>query len=510
MFVLKRLTRIVIALVCMAIVASTTFGVIAQAPIRGGTAIVGTNRDILRMDPHLMTAVATYQVMGNIYEGLIAYDSDFNPVPQLAESWSSSPDGTRWTFNLRKGVRFHNDRPLTAADVKYSIERICNPKTASPRPTAKLPLKEITVVDDYTVELVLNQPYSAMLYRMDFKNCAIVPREEVEKHGDLNLHPVGTGPFRFVEWIPMTHVVLEKNEEYWGEPAYLDKVIFKVIPEDFTRTSALKKGEIDLLIGVPPQLVSDLKQNPELSFGEAPGTGVRYMGLNCARPPFSDVRIRQAINFAIDRQLIIQAAMFGAAVPAYHNIPPASPFALDLRLPKRDINKAKSLLAEAGYENGFEVEINVLGGFSDMQAAGETVQDQLRALNINLKPIPTEPGIYESRVVGKRDYDACITGSSEGADPSLRLENYFMAGAPYNVSDYVNPKVDDILTKAQQAKSKEEAEKYYTSAVQIIMDEAPWIPLYSPNTMNAWRKTLHGFEVNKDQLTFFRNVWISK
>src|SRR5437588_1491788 len=331
----------------------------AKQPKPGGTLTIGTNQDAVGFDPHLSNATATFRILENVYNGLLKVNAKLEVQPDLAESYTvDSP--TQYTFHLRKGVKFHSGRELKAADVKYSIERIKNPDNKSPRASNFATVDSIDTPDDYTVVIKLKSPYSPLLAILADRTTAIVAKETVDANGGkLDKVENGTGPFKLSEYVPNTRTVLEKFPDYFvkGEPL-LDKVVYQPIPDDTARSTALRTGAVDIIEYAPPKDLPLFKADPKLVVAGEGNNNVRYLAFNTTVKPFDNKKVRQAIAWAVDRKAVLDAAVnsAGTELTAGPFLPSYWP-ALQQPIYTRDLNKAKQLLAEAGYPNGLKAKL---------------------------------------------------------------------------------------------------------------------------------------------------------
>ncbi|HEV8306404.1 MAG TPA: ABC transporter substrate-binding protein [Methylomirabilota bacterium] len=501
-----RVGRLVgLALVLAAAVVLLPAG--GRAQTRGGALVVGFQRDVLNIDPHMWTANATRKVMVNVYEGLTGRDAKLNVTPQLAESWTISPDGKRYTFKLRKGVKFHNGREMVGEDVKYSYERILNPKTGSQvRPDFEV-IDQIGVPDKATVVIVLKRPYARFLGMLDGDWAAIVPREEVEKYGDLNAHPVGTGPFRFASRAANQHVTLERNPDYYepGKP-YLDKVVFKIIPDEFALMADLKAGSTDLVFTAPTQMLDELKKTPGVSYLEAPSSIVTFMYLNTQREPFSKLAARQALAAAIDKATIVRAAYQAIGQPVASLVPSTSPVKVTVADAPHGLDRARALLREAGYPNGYTFTLNVLGSAATSKAIAETMQAQLKQAGITMNIVYTEPGIYEEQVVRKHDFQAATDGTSEHPDPDVKLYIRLHSKGGTNLAGYANPQVDALLDQGRQQMDPAQRAATYSKALAQIVTDVPVVAFAELKFYVFVRDRVQGFEIDPLTMFFFKNT----
>jgi len=473
-------------------------------PSKGGTLTIAISANPDGLDPHKTVAAVTFEVTKSIYDTLVETDTQGNLHPGLAERWEASEDGLRWTFYLRKGVKFHNGREMTSADVKASFERILNPETKSPRAKDYAIIEEIETPDDYTVVFVLKEPRAAFLSNLAYGWAAIVPVEEE----DLRNHPVGTGPFRFVEWVPDSHIKLKRFDDYFlkGQP-YLDEVVFKVMPDPAAKLAALKAGEVDVVDQVPPQEVEGLRGDPALKLIQAPVNGIYIMALNNAREPFSKKEVRQAITYAVDKKGLINAAQWGQGTPIGSHMPPVSPFYVDLtdRYPY-DPEKAKELLAEAGYPDGFEVTLIMPQPYDFHIRICEVIADYLSKIGVKAKLETYEWGTWLKQVYFGRDYQATCIGHTGRLDPDPFLNRY-VSDAKENYMNYNNPRYDEIIRQAAVLTDAEKRKELYAEAQRILADDAVALYLMSPLWTVGMRKEVEGWKIYPIDIFDLREVY---
>lgn len=473
-------------------------------PVKGGTLVIALSANPDGLDPHKTVAAATFEVVKSIYDTLVETDPGGNIVPGLAEKWEASPDGLRWTFYLRKGVKFHNGREMTSADVKASFERILNPETKAPRAKDYSVIQKIETPDNYTVIFHLKEPQAAFLSNLAYGWAAIVPVEEK----DLRNHPVGTGPFRFVEWVPDSHIKLERFPEYFikGQP-YLDSVVFKIMPDPAAKLAALKAGEVDVVDQVPPQEVEGLKKNPEIKLVQAPSSGIYIMALNNARPPFDKKEVRQAISYAVDKKGVIEAAQWGQGAPIGSHMTPVSPFYVDLT-DKYPYNpeKARELLAQAGYPEGFEVTLIMPQPYDFHIRNCEVIADYLKKIGIKVKLETYEWGTWLDKVYMGRDYQATCIGHTGRLDPDPFLNRY-VSDSKENYMNYKNPRYDEIIRQAAVTTDFQKRKELYAEAQRILAEDAVALYLMSPLWTVGMRKEVEGWKIFPIDIFDLRTVY---
>ena len=369
----------------------------AQAiPRTAGTIVVGLVAEPVALDPPQVTDLNSNRVGRRIVETLVTFPEESTQiVPGLAEAWTVSKDGLQYTFKLRRGIKFHDGTPLNAAAVKFSIERQINPD----HPAAKLGkypfanfffgnVKAVEVLSDERVAFLLKEPRASFLAVLTAGAASIVSPTAVMKWGpDYPSHPVGTGPLKFVSWDRGQRVVLEKNSEYWKYAVKVDRVIYRPIVEDQARLTELLTGSLDMIVGVPPDFVAELEKNDKVTLLKQVGAHVWYLGINNQKKPFDDKRVRQALNYAVNKEAIVRDVLKGTGAVSRGPVLPGT-WAADATLKAfpYDPAKAKKLLAEAGYPNGFATTIWVPESGSGMQSPVPMVtvmQSNLRAVGIN-------------------------------------------------------------------------------------------------------------------------------
>jgi ABC-type transport system substrate-binding protein len=511
------------SLLLMTLIAALTLGALVPAGAadikQGGEMIVTYKDDISTLDPAIGYDWQNWSMIKALFNGLMDYEAGtYNLEPDLAESFTISPDGKVYTFKLRKDVKFHNGRKLTAEDIKYSIERAVNPKTQSPgqgffwsikgfdemTSGKAAELSGITVVDPYTLKIELSQPDATFLHVMAINFAFAVPKEEVEKYGqDFGTHPVGTGAFKMKEWKLGQHVVYERNPDYYkpGLPR-LDKIVFEVGQEPTVALLRLQRGEVDILgDGIPPARFLQVKNDPKnaglIIEGGQLHTG--YVSMNVRMKPFDNKKVRQAVNMAINKQRICMI-INNRAVPANQPLPPAMPgYDKNYKGYPYDPAKAKALLAEAGFPNGFATELYANNTDPNPRIA-QAMQRDLAEIGIKAE-IKT---LAQSAVIaagGEEDQAPMIWSGgmawiADFPDPSNFYGPILGCGGAvkggWNWSWYCNEKLDAEAAKADAMSDpsmKAKREELWRSIFIAIMDDAPWAPIFNEQrfTMRAAR-----------------------
>lgn len=459
----------------------------------GGVLKVGVTADAVGFDPHFTSAYSSSLVIEQMYNGLLYLDANLKVQGDLAEKWEVSADGLTYTFSLIKGVKFHNGREMKAADVKYSLDRARD--TKSPRAYLLEPVKSVDVADDYTVKVVLSKPFAPLLTNLAGTGLAIVPQETVEKNGDLNKVVDGTGPFKLKEYVPGQVIRLEKNPDYFrkGQP-HLDGIELRPMADETARLTAVRTGELDMILEVPQKDVATLKGDSTVKVVGGPGTWYDYIGINTAKKPFDDPRVRQAMAWAVDRKAIVDVALFGEGTPIKSGpMPPAHWAYLDQEIYKRDLTKAKQLLAEAGYPNGFKASIKVGAEYKSQVAVAQVIQSQLKEVGIEIEVKPQEWGLFIDEVTNKKDFDLTILGWLGASDPDGFMFAQFHTGEKWNFYGYSDKQTDDLLEKGRTTLDEGQRKQIYADAQRRVAEQAPYVFLHINNQYEAHRPNVQGY-----------------
>ena len=470
----------------------------------GGELIIGNNADAKVLDPHLSTDLYSARVYDQIFETLVDIDFDGNYVPVLATDWEIEEDGKVWTFTLREGVKFHDGEEMTSEDVKFSLERLKDPETNSPHRPDFVGIETVETPDPYTVRVTLAEPSGVFISGL--LNGAIVPKHVVEQAGEqFNTSPVGTGPFKFVEWVPDDRIVVEAFEDYWGGRPKLDRLVFRPIPETSTRLVELETGGIHLTGEVPGQELERLESTEGITVDSVIGTNYRILAMNTSRPPFDDPLVRQAIAHVINKQQLIDTVYPGVAVKAEGPIPPTS-WAYDENFKGRDfdLERAKELMAQSSYPDGFETTLMVSEGEIGQRDA-VVLQSMLQAINIKVNIETVEWGTFLDRMTA-RNYDMLRVGWTTTPEPDSLLYNVFHSTSEqFNFTAYNNPEVDRLLDEGRRETDMEQRAEIYRQIQQIVVEEAPMVFLYHERRIVAYDDGVTGFRPHLSGTFLFKN-----
>ena len=474
----------------------------------GGSLVVVVPQDPDGLDPHRTVAAATFEIACSIYDTLVNVDAGGNLLPGLASSWKNSNDGLVWTFTLQPEVYFHNGRRMTAADVVYSFRRILDPATAHPRAKDYEAIASVSAVDAGTVEFKLKEPRPAFLSNLAMGWSAVVPEEEA---GNLRARPVGTGPFRFVEWVPNQHVKVARNERYFmrGQP-YLDAVTFRVIPDGPAQASNLKVGAVDVVPHLPGEFGSAVAVAQGCKLLRAPANMVQIMAINNARAPFNDPRVRQAISYAVDKRAVIDGAVWGYGTVIGSHMPPVSPYYVDLSGRYRlDPQRALSLLAEAGLAGGFAAVLSLPAPYDMHCRAGEVIAEQLGRVGISIRLEKVEWGAWLEDVYFGRKYDLTVIAQAGRLDPDPFLNRY-VSTSEENYMNYANPEYDCLVARAAVMTGAAERKAAYAHLQEMLADDAAALYIQAPDDLVGLRNDVQGFAILPIDILDLREVYRGK
>jgi peptide/nickel transport system substrate-binding protein len=453
----------------------------AQAP----TLVVQTTAEPPGLDLTATPASATATVVFyNIQEALVKVDAQGRLVPWLAERWHTT-DNLNYTFFLKRGVRFHSGRELTAEDVKFVLDRARNPETKHPHARQYEDIATIHVRDPFTVTIALKRTNAMFLYNLARQGSVIYPREAVDQQKS---QPVGTGPFMLERWDRGDRIVLKRNADYHvkGLPK-LERVTFRFIPDANAALAALQAGDIDVLaFGIGPESVEVVRRAPSLQIIQGETTSDVILALNNSKKPFSDVRVRRAITHAIDKPEVVKGAMFGLGRVLGSNIDPLNPYFVDMaKVVPHDAARAKQLLTEAGYPNGFEAALKVTPQYSYTVRTGEVLVEQLAKVGIRVKLEQIEWGQWLDRVYKNADYDMTIIGHAEAWDAG----NY---ANPKYYYRYDSPRFQAVFQESESMLDEKKRRELYVQLQKIMADEAPVVWLYVYPRLVAAKKGVQG------------------
>lgn len=495
------------------------------AAASGGTIIVGAETDIEGGDPTMAGALATTRVLRNIYDGLVEFKlGSIDLEPSLAESWEISTDALQYTFKLRQGITFHDGEPFNAKAVEFAMRRAFDKEfefynKANTVGFFLVGLQEVEVIDDYTIKMTLAAPNAAFLEFLGYGAGRIVSPKAVREHGNEYLveHPVGTGPFRFVEWQKGQKVVLERNPDYWkpGEPK-AEQLIFVPIPEPTARVTALLTNQVNMIVVVPPDAIEEIKGNPDFVYEQGPGNHYWFTVLNTKEGPFANKLVRQAVNYAVDKQGLADSILKGSAKPATQAMPAANwSYNQELQGYPYDPAKAKALLAEAGYPNGFKAKMIIPVSGSGMMIPvqmNEYIQGNLRDVGIEIEMQSYEwvsyLGVWSQGLTADIVMNNQSIMSSEPYVLNFLLHGGFQPPNGWNTGFYDNPEVNALLDQALSVPDRAERAKIYAEAEKLIVEDAPWIFVVNDLQPMAYNKNVKGYVTNPAYVINFNPIYV--
>ena len=477
---------------------------------RGGTLTVALDSDVIGIDPHGASAGVDRSVYTSIFNTLVTVDEGLNIVPELAESWET-PDDTTYIFNLREGVKFHDGTDFNAEAVKKNFDWILDPENASPRRPELSAIEEVTVLDDYTVEVKLKHPFTPFLSIITDRAGYVVSPTARETYGkDFTRNPVGTGPFKFVEHVRDDHITFERFEDYWedGLP-YLDRIVYRPMPDSTAALINLKTGAADFLYSVDPKDVQDIESTSGVSYLEGPSVGYQGLWINTANGPLANECLREAVAHAVNREMLLNIAYRGVGQVANGPVPPSSwAYNPETPAPQYDPELAKQKLAECGQPDGFAMVLKVantpLG-----QLVTQLIQAQLAEVGIEVEIQTLEFGAL-LQAGSENDFDALSLGWSGRIDPDGNIEPIFHSQGAFNYGRYNNPEVDRLIEEGRQATDRSERTRIYQELTEIINEDAAYIFTYFEPAAFAKIDAVSGFQVTPDGLMRFKRTWLNQ
>lgn len=441
------------------------------APGPRNSLVFAPSSDARTLDPHNTTDNQSDQAIWMIYNALIRYDENMRFVPDLALAWKVGDDQVTWTFELRKGVRFHDGAPFDAHAVKANFERVLDPEQGHNRRDLFAPIDRVDVVSDFTVNVVTRYPFGAFEPMMAHVSAAI--RSPMKDNS-------GTGPYKLQSWRKDLELVLERNEDYWGEKGNLETIVYRPIPEAASRIIALESGDVDVITQIPPKDTERLEKDPKVVVSKTVSIGAQQFRFHCKRKPFTDPRVRQAISYAVDRRAILENLMPGMADPSTGPLTPRIRGRADLGEIAYDPEKAKRLLAEAGYPKGFKTKITTTPRYNMGVELAQAMAAQLAKVGIDAEIEVLEWGTITQYWGGLLPEDCPLEifimgagASSADADWGLRPIFHTQERNENNYGYYSNPEFDDLIERAMREVETDARNALYRRAQEIVYLEDP-------------------------------------
>src|SRR5476651_1414576 len=479
------------------------------------TVAVGSN--FTSLDPYDANDTLSQAVAKSFYQGLFGFDKNLKLVNVLAESYTVSKDGLVYTIKLHPGIKFQDGTDFNAAAVKVNFDRASNPDSHLKRYNLFKNIASTEAVDDTTVKITLKTPFSPFINNLSHPAAAMISPAALQKYGkEIGFHPVGTGPYEFVVWNQTDFVKVKRFDGYWqkGE-AKLDSITWRPVVDNNSRAAMLQTGEANFAFPVPYEQAAVLAKNSKLELVSAPSILQRYISLNVTQKPFDNPKVRQAINYAINKDALIKVAYAGYAVPAEGPLPAGIDYAVKFKPWPYDPAKAKALLKEAGYPDGFTTTLWSSHNTSTFQKALQFTQQQLAQVGIKTTVTAMDAGQRAAQVeakgvneTGVRMFYTGWSASTGEADWALTPLFASQSAPPaiFNTANYSNPQVDKDLTDALKTTDKTEKAKLYEDAQNRIWADAPWAFLVTERLVSANNKRLTGFYVMPDTSFNFDNA----
>jgi len=494
-----------------------------------GAIVFGRNKDAITLDPAVSSDGISLTTTYLIYEGLTRYKpGTFEVEPSLATSWEADADGTRWRFHLRRGVRFQDGTVFNAQAAKFNFDRWRDPHNpyhawgyftyfVSQFGDSPGIIAAVTVIDDLTLEIRLRRPLAPLLANLAMPAFAIASPTALQRERERYAqHPVGTGPYEFVEWMKDDHITLRRFEGYWGKRARVQTVVLRDIPDAATTQLLLESGELDGWEYPPPGVLPHIAANPSLRIYHQPPNNVMFLAMNNLHHPFDDARVRRAIGMAIDRATIVRHFWDPSAQPAREFLPEAVwPHGIAVALPY-DPAAARTLLAQAGYPRGFHTSLWYTTAprpyLPEPQRVAEAIQADLRAIGIRADLQGFEWGVYLPRVENA-EHDMCLAGwTGDNGDPDnflyvpLDKDNAQPPGA-YNLAFWRNDEFHELVARAQRTVDRVARARLYAQALAVVRDQSPVVAIAHTRSPLIFRADIVGYVPAPDSMISFADLW---
>lgn len=510
--------RSILLIVALVLTVPFTVGLGTEEPRRGGTLVIAETDAIRNLDPVLVHSLLEATVLAHIADSLFFMNERMEVEPRLATGYELSEDGLAWTLFLREGVRFHDGTPFNAEAVKFNLSRFLEPGV--PFRFLVAGITAVDVVDEHTIKLHTDKPFAPLIRHLAHPFLGILSPTAIKQlEGAVVTAPVGTGPMIFREWIHGERIVVERNENYWGKVPYLDRIIFRLVPEAGVRVMMLEARDAHAITAVPAPEARRLDADPNIVVAKVPGLVMNYLGINTLRGPLGDLRVRQALNYAIDFDSIIEAILLVGERASAPIAPPifgyysAGPYPFD---PER----ARELLAEAGYPDGIAINLHFHAGGLDGLAMPyvAAIQAMLGEVGIAVELISMEWAPFIELISAPREqavYDLFVASWwTVTGDADYGLTTFFhsdlMPPAGRNRMFWENERVDYLLGAAVATFDPEKRREMYAEIIRIVWHEAPWIFSHTGQVLQAVRHNVHGVVHHPSGTIFAWGAWIEE
>ncbi len=508
-----RLAATVVAIATVSACSSGGTSDTSSTPRQGGDLVMARADEATSLLPSVPTDNAAIWIIEEIYDTLTVPRRDGKGVePGLATSWKQSKDKLSWTFKLRKDATFTNGKPVTSADVRFSIKQ--NQKKDAPFSFIDSIITKMDTPDPHTIVFHTKKPWAPLPADMALYANSVVPKDYAGKTAkEFAKHPIGSGPFKFKSWSKGSSLKLVKNTDYWrdGLP-YLDSVTFTVVPDSNTRSTQLASGQIQINQYPANSSIKSLEKQSNVEVKEFPSSEIDYLGMNTRRAPFDDLRVRKAISLAIDKKAILQAVLYGHGTIATSFISPAL-WAHDssLKATKHDVAAAKAMLAKSSKPNGFTTTITIPSGDQDSSSEAQLIQSDLAKIGITVRIKTLDPAaIVTAKHAGNYDMAfGLYTTDIVDPDEIARFAGTFTGGVETLYTGFKNPRMPKLAATASSASDRKTRKKAYVEMQQIIADNVPFIPLFNAPGVYSYSTKVHGFHPGATGNYFLEKVWLS-
>ncbi|MEI2265199.1 glutathione ABC transporter substrate-binding protein GsiB [Erwinia sp. CGal63] len=472
-------------------------------------AVIAVGSNFTTLDPYDANDTLSQAVAKSFYQGLFGFDKEMKRVNVLAESFDASKDGLTYTIKLRSGVKFQDGTDFNAEAVKVNLDRASNPDNHLKRYNLFKSVATTEVIDPTTVKITLKEPFSAFINTLASPAAAMISPTALKKYGkEIGFHPVGTGPYELETWNQTDFVKVKKFAGYWkqGYPK-LDSITWRPVVDNNTRAAMLQTGEANLAFPIPYEQAKLLEKNSKLDLVASPSIMQRYISFNVTQKPFDNPKVREAVNYAINRQALVKVAFAGYAEPATGIVPPSIQYAQSYPAPEYNPAKARELLKEAGYPNGFSTTLWSSHNHSTAQKVLQFTQQQLAQVGIKVKVTAMDAGQRAAQVEDKGQKESGVRMFYTGWSASTGEANWALTPlfatqswppTIFNTAFYSNPQVDKDLADALRTTDDAKKASLYKDAQDRIWNDRPWAPLVVEKLVSANSKNLTGFYVMPD------------
>jgi peptide/nickel transport system substrate-binding protein len=485
---------------------------LAQPPRAGGTFVSAQTTEATGLDPQLVPAFSRSRRSPLFYNQLVRFDPEMNPQPELAESWEVSKDGLTWTFRLRPGVRFHDGQEMTSADVKFTFDRLFE---KSPGKSDFIAVDKVEPASKHQIKFVTKEPFAGLLAALGGFWGFIISEAGIKKHGDLNKAALGTGPYLLEDWKVEQQMVLKKNPQYFkrGLP-HVDGAILRIIPDEANIVAALRTGQIQHAFIEDNKNWNLLKDEKTLTGYRSSRLGYDFLNINASRGPLKDVRVRQAISWAVDRGAVLRVAAAGFGRLTAPATAPMKAWQLPeeqwMRYYKPDLERARKLLAEAGHAAGFTVKLSVIPTFPTMVAGAPVVAANLKRIGITAEIENVEYAVWIKRWQAK-DFDLTMNTTPGYADPDTAFFRALHSTKGQNWNSWSVPELDALLEEGRRTMDQKKRKEIYDRAQLLILDNVPHLWLFSAETIDFTQTSVKGWRQHPTTMLYgFEGVWLDR